>query len=68
MRALVRVSLILGAVLGAIYIIRDYIRDCTRTRVRLLKDELQEEAAPNNEAAQPVQFEAATDSPKKKTA
>jgi hypothetical protein len=38
--------LILSAVLGTIYIIRDYIRDGRRTRVRLLKDELEEEASP----------------------
>jgi len=46
MQALVRVSLILGAVLGPIYIIRDYVRDRTRTRVQLLKDDLEEEASP----------------------
>ena len=51
MHALVRVSLILGAVLGTIYILRDYIRDGTRTRVQLLKDELEEEASPNCDEA-----------------
>ena len=37
MRPFVNISLVLGAVLGAIYIIRDYIRDRTNTKVRLLK-------------------------------
>lgn len=46
MDTLVEVSLILGAVLGMIYIIRDYVRDGTRTRMQLLKEDLEEEASP----------------------
>ena len=49
MHPLVRLSLVLGAVLGTIFIIRDYIRDRTKTKVRLLKEDLEEEASPDNE-------------------
>jgi len=51
MHPLVRLSLVLGAVLGTIFIIRDYIRDRTKTKVRLLKEDLEEEASPDNEEA-----------------
>jgi TRAP-type C4-dicarboxylate transport system permease small subunit len=49
MRPFVNISLVLGAVLGAIYIIRDYIRDRTNTKVRLLKEDLEEETLSENE-------------------
>jgi hypothetical protein len=48
MHPLVRISLILAGVLGSIYIIRDYIRDRTETKVRLLKEDLEEEASPDS--------------------
>jgi hypothetical protein len=51
MHPLVRISLVLGAVLGTIYIIRDYIRDRIKTQARLLKDDLEEEAGPDDEEA-----------------
>ena len=51
MHPFVRVSLILCAVLGTIYIVRDYIRDHKRTRVQLLQEDLEEEASSDNEEA-----------------
>jgi hypothetical protein len=46
-----RVSLILCAVLGTIYIVHDYIRDHRRTKVQLLQEDLEEEASSDNEEA-----------------
>jgi len=51
MHPLVRLTLVLGAVLGTIFIIRDYLRDHTKTKVRLLKEDLEEEASPDDEEA-----------------
>jgi len=49
MHPLVRISLVLGGVLGTIYIVRDYMRDQIRTKVQLLNEDLEEEASPDNE-------------------
>jgi len=51
MHPLVRISLVLGGVLGTIYMVRDYIRDRTKTKVQLLSEDLEQEANPDNEEA-----------------